>query len=149
MTRVSSGVAPIGSLAHVRIIALPSTLDARGVLTAIEAQIDIPFEIQRLFYMYRVQPPFERGGHAHPDTEQLVACVAGSLKIDVSDSRSSRTFALDDPSRGLYIPALIWTRLYDFSSDAVCLAAASTHYDNATVIREWSQYVDRVSGRVG
>ena len=42
-----------------------------------------------------------------------------------------------DPTVGLYIPAMVWTRLYDFTPDAVCLAGASTKYDNKEVIRTW------------
>lgn len=129
-------------LARVRMMSLPTFSDSRGMLTALEADKDVPFKIRRLFYVYNVQPPFERGGHAHPDTEQLLVCVCGSLKIDVSDPSGGRTYLLDDPSLGLYVPELVWTRLYDFTADAVCLAAASTHYGRADVIRDWGRYVE-------
>jgi len=128
-------------LQHARTIALPTFVDDRGVLTAAEGGQDIPFEVRRIFYVYGIKPPFERGGHAHPRTEQLLVAIAGRLKVDLSDGVEWRTVELDDPARGLYIPALIWARLYDFSAGAVCLAAASTHYDNATVIRDWNAYL--------
>jgi len=130
-------------LEHARLIELNTRVDPRGVLTAIEGRLDIPFPIKRLFYMYRVTPPFERGGHAHPDTEQFLIAVSGRLSIDLSDDASKHTYVLDDPSNGLYVPPLIWTRLYDFSPDAVCLAAASTHYEEGQVIRDWATYLDR------
>ena len=140
-----------GRLHRVRAIALPTFADDRGVLTAAEAGRHIPFEIRRIFFVYGIKPPFERGGHAHPRTEQLLVAVAGRLKVDLSDGVASATFSLDDPGRGLYIPELVWARLYDFSVDAVCLAAASTHYDNATVIRDWNTYLrlGATSSRVG
>lgn len=130
-------------LARARVIALNTRVDHRGALTAIEGALDIPFSIARLFYMYRVTPTFERGGHAHPDTEQFLIAVSGQLKIDLSDGSADQTYVLDDPSRGLYVPSLVWTRLYDFTPDAVCLAAASTHYDEAKVIRDWGDYLQR------
>ena len=71
----------------------------------------------------------------HPGRHQL------SQGDDTQRGMASATFCLDDPGRGLYIPELVWARLYDFSVDAVCLAAASTHYDNATVIRDWDTYL--------
>jgi len=132
-------------LARARVIDLNTRVDPRGALTAIEGALDIPFFIARLFYMYRVTPPFERGGHAHPDTEQFLIAVSGQLTIDLSDGSAEQTYVLDDPSRGLYVPPLVWTRLYDFTADAVCLAAASTHYDEATVIRDWGLYLQRLS----
>ncbi|SVE49738.1 uncharacterized protein METZ01_LOCUS502592, partial [marine metagenome] len=35
-------------------IDLPSFQDSRGILTAIEGSIDVPFEIKRIFYMYEI-----------------------------------------------------------------------------------------------
>lgn len=128
-------------LGQARTIVLNTRAEPRGALTAIEGGLDIPFSIKRLFYMYRVVSPFERGGHAHPDTEQFLIAVAGRLKIDLADEEASQTYVLDDPSWGLYVPPMIWTRLYDFTADAVCLAAASTHYDEPKVIRDWNAYV--------
>ena len=131
----------LARLRRVRTIALPTFVDDRGVLTAVEGGEHIPFEVRRIFYLYGIKPPFERGGHAHPNTEQLLIAVAGRLRVDLSDGVESRTIALESPASGLYVPELIWARLYDFSTDAVCLAAASTHYDNATVIRDWDAYL--------
>ena len=128
-------------LARARTIPLATHPDPRGVLTVLEGGTDIPFEIRRIFFVYRVQPPYERGGHAHPDTEQLLICVSGQMKVDLSDGSSTGTFVLNDPSYGLYVPEMVWTRLYAFSPDAVCVAAASTHYANSDVIRDWDEYL--------
>lgn len=136
----------IADLAGVRTIPLRTSLDERGALTSIEGEQDIPFAIERIFYVHGVQPPFERGGHAHLDTQQLLVSVAGALKIDLSDGRQTRTYSLSDPTSGLYIPQMIWGRLYDFSREAVCLAAASTHYEPSKVIRRWEDYL-RLVGR--
>lgn len=48
------------SLADVRWIELPHAVDERGVLTAIEAGRDIPFEITRVFYMRGTPAGVER-----------------------------------------------------------------------------------------
>lgn len=128
------------NLAEAHLIALPSHTDSRGSLTALEARDDVPFAIKRIFFVHEVTPPYERGGHAHPDTEQLLVCVAGTMKVELSDGVDTVTFDLKGVTRGLYVPAMIWCRLFAFSPDAVCMAAASTHYDNAKVIREWESY---------
>jgi len=69
------------------------------------------------------------------------------MRIDLMDGTSSQTFTLTRPSLGLYIPAMIWTRLYDFTPRTVMLAAASTHYDEPQVIRDWDEYLRRVRER--
>ena len=114
-----------------------------------EGSSEIPFEIRRIFYVYGVQPNSERGGHAHPNTEQFLIAVAGSLTIDVASPAETQTYNLATPSLGLYVPEQLWVRLYDFSLDAVCLAAANTHYGEEDVIREWDEYVRFANGQPG
>ncbi len=134
-------------LGRVRTVRLPTSSDPRGFLTAIESGQDTPFEIKRVFYMWGTRAPAERGQHAHRDTEQLLVCVAGSLRIDVSDPWSMQRYHLHDPTEGLYLPPMVWTFLYDFTPETVCLAAASTHYDHTKVIRDWNEYCALVEQR--
>jgi hypothetical protein len=126
----------------VRWVELPSNVDARGVLTSIEGGQDVPFEIKRVFYMHHIVT--DRGGHAHTDTEQVVTAAAGSFKMDLSDGVNTQTYVLDDPARGVYTPPMVFIRLYDFSSGAVCLVLASTHYDIAKSIRSWEAYLEAI-----
>lgn len=114
--------------------------DSRGKLTAIEGGADIPFEIRRLFYVYDVTGGGERAAHAHPDTEQCLIAISGALDVEVKSSKESRQFHLEDPAVGLYVPPMLWVRLFNFTSGAVCLAAASTHYVPEDVIRDWDEY---------
>jgi hypothetical protein len=132
-------------LAGVRLVSLKTNVDARGRLTAVEGESEIPFPIHRIFYVYDVVTGDERGGHAHPGTEQFLIGLAGSLKVDVMSPTASQTFDLDDPGVGLYLPPMLWVRLYDFTPGAVCFAAASTHYAEGEVIRDWNAYLERAS----
>ena len=124
----------------VRWVELPSNVDERGVLTSIESGQDIPFEIKRIFYMHHIIT--DRGGHAHADTEQVVTAAAGRFKMDLSDGVDTRTYVLDDPTRGVYTPPMVFIELYDFSPGAVCLVLASTHYDIEKSIRSWEAYLE-------
>ena len=124
----------------VRWVELPSNVDERGVLTSIESGQDIPFEIKRIFYMHHIIT--DRGGHAHADTEQVVTAAAGRFKMDLSDGVDTRTYVLDDPTRGVYTPPMVFIELYDFSPGAVCLVLASTHYDIGKSIRSWEAYLE-------
>ena len=128
------------TLAEVRWIALPSAADARGVLTAVEGGADIPFEIRRVFYMHGTPAGIERGGHAHRDTQQVVVAVSGRFGLELCDGRERRSFTLDDPARGLFMPPMTWVRLYDFSPQAVCLVLCDTRYDRARSLRTWEEF---------
>jgi dTDP-4-dehydrorhamnose 3,5-epimerase-like enzyme len=128
-------------LDQVRWLSLTDVKDPRGHLTAVEAGIHLPFEIRRVFYVHRVTPGVPRGGHAHRDTDQAAVAVHGSMRIDVSDGYVEKTYLLDAPERALYLPRMVWTRLYDFSPGCVLVVFASTHYDASMSIRTWAEYL--------
>jgi dTDP-4-dehydrorhamnose 3,5-epimerase-like enzyme len=140
------------SLSEVRWLDLPNVTDERGVLTAVEAGSDIPFEIRRIFYMHATPPGVERGGHAHRDTRQVVVPLAGSFDVELFDGEAAKPYRLDDPNRGLYMPRMMWIRLFDFSEHAVCLVLADTHYDRSNSIRSLDAFLAetrRMKGRTG
>lgn len=127
----------------VRWVDLPRIEDERGVLGAIESGREVPFAIRRVFYMHDVQG--ERGGHAHVSTQQFIVPLAGTFCIEASDGLSKRVHALDDAHRGLYVPAMTWLRLFDFSPAAVCLVLADRSFDESDYIRHWATFVAAAS----
>lgn len=129
-------------LESVRWIDFQDVVDERGRLTAIEVGQHVPFSIERVFYVHRVVPGMSRGGHAHRETDQLILSVNGTLDVLISDGRTSRTYRLDNPARGIYSPRMIWVQMDNFSPGAVCLVLASTNYDRSKSIRTWREYLD-------
>jgi dTDP-4-dehydrorhamnose 3,5-epimerase-like enzyme len=127
-------------LEAVRWIDLPSKADPRGTLTIVDHD-GIPFSIVRFFYVHHIPQGVERGGHAHHTTEQFVLPMAGSFSLDLTDGETKRSFKLESPSRGVYIPPMVWDRLYDFSPGAVCLVVASTQYAESDYIRDWNEFL--------
>ena len=121
------------------IIDLKTNSDPRGALTSVEELFDIPIDIKRIFYMHHVTE--DRGGHAHKDTDQVVIPISGSFKIKLFDGKESKVFQMDDCTKALYIPRLTFTDLYDFTSDAVCLVLANTHYDMSKSLRSMDAYM--------
>ena len=52
--------------------------DERGKLVVAEGQIDIPFKIERVFYIYGSDEDVVRGQHANRESEFVLINVAGS-----------------------------------------------------------------------
>lgn len=129
---------------RIRALSLPTHEDQRGNLTVAEGSAGVPFEIARAFYVYGVTPGATRGGHAHRMTEQLVVPLAGHFQLELTDGVNVARFEMNDPRQGIYIPPLIWDRLFAFSPDAVCLVFASGKYDPADYIRDWDTFLDTV-----
>lgn len=70
-------------------------------------------------------PPERMGvdGHTHRDMDQVLTVLDGSLELVVSDGRRHRRIRLDHPGKRLYLPRMLWVRMYDFTPPATALAA--------------------------
>ncbi len=126
----------------VQMLEFPQKGDDRGHLVIVEGMADIPFEIKRIFYIYGSASDVIRGQHANRKSEFLLVNVAGSSKVCVKDGKGNEAiFALNRPHTGIYIPAMIWKDMYDFSEDSVLLCLASEHYDPDEYIRDYDEFV--------
>lgn len=67
--------------------------------------------------------------------------MSGSFDVIVSDGLDEVTFHLNRSYFGLYIPPMSWRVVNDFSSGAVCLVLASTHYDVGDYYRDHEEFV--------
>lgn len=129
-------------LSKVTTISLPTYPEpSRGTLTVVESGHSIPFSIARIFYIYGLNKDCERGAHAHRESEQVFIALSGCFSLSVTDARETRTYAMKEPSCAVYVPPMIWARLYDFCDDAVCLVLASSPYDPSDYIRDWNEFV--------
>jgi WxcM-like, C-terminal len=124
-----------------RIIDLPKIQDPRGNLTFIESGNHIPFEIQRVYYLYDVPGGAERGGHAHKDLHQLIVAMSGSFDIYLDDGHEKKHFHLNRSYYGLYICPMIWRELDNFSSGSVCTVLASNFYDESDYYRNYEDFL--------
>jgi hypothetical protein len=125
-----------------KIIDLPKIADYRGNLSFVESRNQIPFDINRIYYLYDVPGGAERGGHAHKELHQLIIAISGSFKVTLNDGNDSITYLLDKSSQGLYICPLIWRELKDFTSGSVCLVLASDFYSEDDYYRDYSFFYD-------
>jgi hypothetical protein len=128
------------SLVGVRWIDLPHMQDDRGILTAIEAGLNVPFEIRRVFFLHGVRA--SRGGHAHRSSRQFLVPASGTFRVEVSDRVNSSSFELTNPHRGLYVPPMHWVHLDSFSTGAVCLVLTDTPFDAAEYLRDWTEFLE-------
>jgi len=120
--------------------------DERGKLVVIEGGQAIPFNIQRVFYIYGSDATVVRGEHANRESEFVLINVAGTSKVRITDGLEEFVVELNKPMMGVYIPKMIWKDMYDFSADSVLLVLASTHYDGKEYIRNYEEYLRIVRG---
>ncbi len=143
MLPVSDGAEPYQAfvlMSFPYLIELPKIIDSRGNLSVVENHKEIPFDIQRVYWLYEVPTGELRGGHAHKDLQQLLVALHGSCVVTVDDGHKRQSFQLDRPNQGLYINSNIWREMTDFSEGAVCLVLASKPYDPAGYIRNYNEF---------
>jgi dTDP-4-dehydrorhamnose 3,5-epimerase-like enzyme len=131
----------MSTVAECRIVELPQFAQPNGSLTPVHGLEEVPFEIQRIFYVYDVVAGATRGGHAHRQLEQFIVCIIGSVTVLVDDAAERRELELNRPHQGLYVPTDIWADLVDFSGGAVALVLASLPYDEGEYIRDYHMFV--------
>ena len=112
-----------------------------GYLVPLEQDFNIPFEAKRIFYTYNVSFESNRGSHAYYNTEQVLICVSGSLKIKCFDGNKETIYELNSPNEALYVAPNIWRTTFEHSSNAVLLVLASLEYNVSDYIRDYNQFL--------
>lgn len=122
------------------LIDIPVFGDTRGSLAALESPL-IPFEIQRIYYIFGTSPGVRRGFHAHRRLQQVAVCVHGACSFLLDNGSHQTTVHLDKPSTGLYLGHMIWREMFDFSPDCVLVVLADSIYDESDYIRSHAEFL--------
>jgi len=124
-----------------KVIDLPKIADPRGNLSVIEGGKHIPFDIERVYYLYDVPGGSSRAGHGHKELQQFIIAMSGSFDVIVDDGFQRKRFYLNRSYYGLYIPKRMWREVENFSSGGVCLVLASTLYDPNDYYHNYDDFV--------
>lgn len=133
--------------ASLRLINFRKIFDPRGNLTPVEQSEDVPFTIRRAYWIYDVPGGAARGGHAYRTLEELFIALSGSFDLTVDNGRgATMRQTLNRSYYGVYVPAMNWRRLENFSTNAVCLILASQPYDEGDYLRDYGEFCDLRGG---
>jgi oxalate decarboxylase/phosphoglucose isomerase-like protein (cupin superfamily) len=123
-------------------ITLPKNHQLNGNLTVVNNNLEVPFDINRVYYLYDVPGGLSRGGHAHKDLQQLIIALSGSFDLILDDGKVKRTFNLSRPNSGVYVPSGLWRELDNFSSGSICMVLASHEYDENDYFRNYENFLE-------
>ena len=118
--------------------------DRKGHITPIENGVDIPFDVQRVFYLYDIPGGESRGAHAHRECHQLLVAASGSFEVLLDDGNTKRQVMLNRPYYGLHIPPKIWASEVNFSAGAICLVLTSHFFDAQDYVRDYQEFLSSV-----
>lgn len=129
------------------IINLPKFLDDRGNLSFFENNSQIPFAIERVYYIYDVPGGAARGGHAYKNLQEVVIALSGSFDVVLNDGETFKRFHLNRSYYGLYVPKMLWRHMENFSTNALALIACDSLYSESEYIRDFNEFKKMKNGK--
>lgn len=127
---------------NIEIIDLPRFLDKRGNLSIVEEFKNVPFKIERVYWIYDVPGGEIRGGHAYKKSEEFIIALSGSFDVILDDLDNLNKYTLNRSYYGIYVPNGIWRRMENFSTNSLALVLSSTPYDPEDYIFEYEDFVE-------
>ena len=124
------------------IIELPKIETEGGNINPVHPNINVPFDIKRVFYSYDIPGGEARGAHAHKECHQFLIAASGAYEVLLDDGVNKRTVLLNRPFYSLHVPPGIWASEQAFSSGSICLVLASHGYSEEDYIRKYEDYLE-------
>lgn len=124
-----------------QIINLPKISDRRGNLSIIEEFNQIPFKIERTYWIYDVPGGETRGSHAFKNNDEFIVALSGSFNVVLDNGYETMSFSLNRSYYGVFVPRGFWRELNNFSTNSVALVLSSTKYDNNDYIRDYNEFL--------
>ena len=129
------------NISDAKIIQLSKISDPRGNLSIIEECKDIPFKIERTYWIYDVPGGEFRGSHAYKENQEFIVALSGSFDVILDDGNEKKSFSLNRSYYGLYVPKGLWREMDNFSTNSLALVLSSTKYDKDDYIRDYQDFI--------
>lgn len=127
-------------LSEIKIVQLPKILDDRGNLSFFEEENQVPFSIQRAYWIYDVPGGEVRGGHAYKTLNEFIVALSGSFDVVLNDGINEKRISLNRSYYGLFVPRLIWRQMENFSTNSLVLITADQAYNEGEYIRDFKEF---------
>lgn len=146
--QISNETSPIVRTAHIASVYDCSIIEfdrhhsqRKGDICVVENGNTVPFDVNRVYYLYDVPGGATRGGHAHKNLYQLIVAASGCFTVNLDDGTNKKSVTLNRPYQGLLVKPGIWRTLDNFSSGSVCMVLASEKYDPEDYIRDYNDFL--------
>lgn len=122
-------------------INLPTFIDERGQLTSMEVVNNLPFEVERIFFI-KCNSGFNRGNHAHKNCYELLIPISGSFTLELENGNYKTTLECNNSKDGIIVNPLVWLTITNVSTDCIILAICSHKYTQEENIKNRKELED-------
>ena len=123
-----------------RLIQLPKIFDKRGNLSFFEHPNQLPFEIERTYWIYDVPGGEVRGSHAFREQQEFIIALSGSFDVVLNNGEQEERFSLNRSYYGLLIPKMYWRKMENFSTNSLALIVSDKGYNENDYIRDFEEF---------
>jgi hypothetical protein len=103
--------------------------DLRGELAAFEDFDNLPFPLERVFFIKAGNAGVQRGGHANSCDEAIIA-LSGSVTIEADNGYQKASIRLAAGNELVWIKPGVVVSLLDFAADTILLVCASARFSD-------------------
>ena len=131
----------MNKIIDVNYINLDMIEDFRGKLVPIEFEKNFDISIKRSFLVFGNRNVI-RGNHAHIKCNQFLCCISGGCEIKYDDGKESDSQLLDNPSKILKIPNMIWSSQKYNLENTILLVLCDQDFSEKDYIRDYEVFID-------
>jgi len=122
-----------------------SLITTDGSLCQLQYIDQIPFKIERVYFIYGVSEGAIRGAHTHKETIQALFCIQGSIEIILDNGKAKEKVFLNKPNVGVLLEPGVWHEMADFKKDTILLVLASKRHDPKDYVRSYEDFLKSYS----
>lgn len=129
------------TISDVEKIDLPVIPDARGNLSFVEEYKHIPFKINTAYWIYAVPEGVGPEGYSVKESGEFIVALSGSFDVVLNDGNEEGKYSLNRSDFGLYIPAMIWRKIENFSTGSLAFILSSANCIEDNYIRNFEDFI--------
>ena len=131
------------SIENIKIVKIPEFIDKNGTLIKVESNIETSFAIKRFFQIYASKGDI-RGYHAHIKYFQFMFCSQGKIKLVCDDGVNNKEIILDEPSKGIIVPPLIWCHQQYLDQKNILTVLSDGEYNENEYVRDYDEFLELI-----
>ena len=131
----------LDTLEDVRLLEFDRIKDARGNLSFFENHNQLPFALKRVEYFYDIPGGDRFDGYACKKGQEVIVALSGSFDVVVHNGVEKKYVTLNRSYLGLYLPAMLWRQIRNFSTNSLALIVTDSLYYEPDYVRSFKDFI--------
>ena len=116
-------------------------IESRGADLSIFENLNLLFNVKRIFTINNNSVLESRGSHAHKSNDQIISCVSGKVNLLLKDGIDEKSIDLFDSNLLVYVPRHIWGETNFIEKNSILVCYSSENYEEESYIRDYSEFL--------